>query len=172
MKLNNNYWNRVFLFSAGLFIGTAFCMKWMEADFWVNGEKFTILGLELFYTREKMIRILSSLDTPVRTILSYHLYFDFAFMAGVYPGIAAICMLRGKKTSFLFLKRLLTIVACLQIVAWAFDVIENCYLLSWMQKPLIGNELGLFHCIVGVKWIIALCGIFLLPLSMLVRKKE
>ncbi|MGZ8558979.1 MAG: hypothetical protein ACXWWC_11620 [Chitinophagaceae bacterium] len=172
MKLNNNYWNRVFLFSAGIFIGTAFCMKWMEADFWIKGEKFTILGLELFYTREKMIRILSGLETNVRTILSYHLYFDFAFMAGVYPGIAALCMMAGRNTALLLSKKLLTVMAGLQIAAWACDIIENCYLLSWMQNPLIGNELELFHLIVGVKWLIALCGIFLSLLSMLIRKKE
>ena len=172
MKLNTNYWNRIFLFGAGVFIGTAFCMKWMERDFLIKGEKFSILGLELFYTREKMISIISGLDNHTRKILSYHLYFDFAFMAGVYPGIAALCMMARKKPALLLLKKLLTIVACLQLLAWACDIIENCYLLSWIQKPVIGNDLGLFHFIVGAKWVIVLCGIFLSLLSLLGIKKN
>ena len=172
MKPNTNYWNGIFLFGSGVFIGTAFCMKWMEGDFLIKGEKFSILGLELFYTREKMISIISGLDNHTRTILRYHLYFDFAFMAGVYPGIAALCMMARNKPALLLLKKLLTIVACLQLLAWACDIIENCYLLSWIQKPVIGNDLGLFHFIVGAKWVIVLCGIFLSLLSLLGIKKN
>jgi hypothetical protein len=33
-------------------------MKWMENDLFTNGEKFSILGLELFYPKEKVIGIL------------------------------------------------------------------------------------------------------------------
>ena len=54
MNLSYYRWKRLFLFGLGLFIGTAFCMKWMEDDLLVNNEKFTILGLELFYTKEKL----------------------------------------------------------------------------------------------------------------------
>ena len=119
-----------------------------------------------------MISIISGLDNHTRTILRYHLYFDFAFMAGVYPGIVALCMMARKKPALLLLKKLLTIVACLQLLAWACDIIENCYLLSWIQKPIIGNDLGLFHFIVGAKWVIVLCGIFLSLLSLLGIKKN
>ena len=172
MKPEANHWNRLLLIGAGVFTGTAFCMKWIEGDLLVNGEKFTIIGLELFYTREKMISILSGLDSPAQTILRYHLVFDFAFMAGVYPAIAALCMMARKKTASLLINKLLVIIALLQLLAWAFDIIENCYLLFWIQNPSIANDLGLFHFIVGAKWLIALCGIFLSLLSMLVRKKE
>lgn len=87
MNLSYNRWKSLFLFSVGLFIGTAFCMKWMESDLWAHGKKFTILGLELFYSQEKLADILSTLDIRVKTILQYHLYFDFAFMAATYPGM-------------------------------------------------------------------------------------
>jgi len=170
MKLNNIRWQSLFLFGAGVFIGSAFCMKWMEDDLWANGEEVTILGLELFYPREKMVTIFSGLDTHVRTILRYLLYFDFAFMAGVYPGIISLCMMARKKTASPFLKRLLIIIAWFQLFAWSGDIIENYYLLSWIQEPVIGNELVLYHFIVGTKWVIALSGALLSVPLILIRK--
>ena len=113
MNLNYNHWKRLFLLASGLVIGTAFCMKWMEADFFINGGKFTILGLELFYSKEKLAVILNSIDEHIKTILRYHLVFDFAFMAGVYPAIASLCMIAGEKIKYHKLKITLTIVASL-----------------------------------------------------------
>ncbi len=161
--MNSSYkrWKHLFLFGAGLFTGTAFCMKWMESDFWVNGERFTIMGLELLYPKEKMAGILNGLDHRVKTILRYHLVFDFAFMAGTYPGITALCMMALQKAVSLSFKKMLAIVAWLQLLAWAFDCIENYYLLSWISRPQIGNEFGFYHFIVAAKWVIALTGIVL-----------
>lgn len=158
MNLNDNRWKKLFLFCLGLAAGSAFCMKWMEDDFWVNGEKFTIVGLELFYTKEKVASVMGGLDGHVRTILNYHLYFDFAFMAGVYPGITALCIMAGGKLKAKALKKLLYILAAGQLLAWACDITENLYLLKWVKLPVIGNEFALFHFIVAAKWIIALTG--------------
>jgi len=171
MNLSFKRWKGLFFFSLGLFLGTAFCMKWMENDLWANGEKFTILGLELFYQKEKVISILSSLDTRVRTILQYHLWFDFAFMAGVYPGITSLCMMAREKVMSPIFKRILYLMAWLQLLAWTGDIIENYYLLSWIQKPAIGNEFGGYHFIAGAKWGIALAGVLLSTPFLLRRKK-
>ena len=173
MNLSYNRWKSLFLFGAGVFIGTAFCMKWMEDDLWTNGEKFTILGLELFYPREKVVSILGGLDTRVRTVLRYHLYFDFAFMTGVYPGITSLCMMAREKLSSPLLKRIVYTVAWFQLLAWAGDIVENYYLLSWIQKPVIGNEFRLYHFIVGTKWVIALAGVLLsIPFVLSGKKNE
>jgi hypothetical protein len=146
-------------------------MKWMEVDLRANNEKFSIPGLELFYSKEKVADILNSLDSRVQTILRYHLFFDFVFMAGVYPGITSLCMLaRGKLVSPL-LKRLLFVVAWFQLLAWGFDIIENYYLLSWIQKPEIGGEFRWYHFVVGAKWTIALTGV-LLSVPFLLRHKK
>ena len=107
MKLSYKRWKGLFFFGLGLSLGTAFCMKWMENDLSSGGEKFTIMGLELFYAKEKLISILSNLDTRVRTILQYHLWFDFAFMAGVYPVITSLCMMTREKVISALLKRIL-----------------------------------------------------------------
>ena len=171
MNLSYNQWKKLFLFGLGLFAGTAFCMKWMEDDFLLNGEKFTILDLELFYTKEKVMTVLSGLDEHVKTILSYHLYFDFAFMAGVYPGIAALCMMAREKLIGAVLKKLLFVLAVAQLIALAGDIAENLFLLKWIKHPVIGNEFDSYHFIVIVKWLIALTGVFFSVPLLLFRRK-
>jgi hypothetical protein len=173
MISNYKHWQKLFLFCLGLFAGTAFCMKWMEGDFLLNGEKFTIIGLEISYPKEKVAAILSGVDEHVKTILRYHLSFDFAFMAGVYPGIAALCMMAKEKSVSIKAKRLLSSLAVLQIAAWGCDIFENYCLLNWIKNPVIGNEFGMYHFIVAAKWIIALTGALLaIPLSLKRRKKS
>ena len=170
MNYNHKFWQRLFLFSLGLFAGTAFCMKWMEGDFIQNGQKFTVIGLELTYTKEKVASILAGLDEHVKTILRYHLSFDFVFMAGVYPGIAALCMMAREKSSGKIIRTILFVFAASQLLAWGCDIFENCYLLKWIKNPLIGNEFSCYHFIVAAKWIIALAGA-LLAIPLALRKR-
>jgi len=171
MNIKYNQWQKLFLWCLGLFAGTAFCMKWMESDFLQNGQLFTIIGLEISYSKEKVASILAGLDEQVRTILRYHLNFDFAFMAGVYPGIAALCMMAREKSPGQFLKKILFAFAVLQLIAWGCDIAENYYLLKWIKNPVIGNEFGIYHIIVWVKWIIALTGaVIAIPLALRKRK--
>ena len=174
MKNNITRWTRLFLFCFGLFLAASFAMKWMENDLIYNGEKISIFGLELFYPKEKIIEILSGIDDKVKTILGYHLSFDFIFMAGVYPGIVCLCMMANEKVKSKNLKKILFVLASLQLVAWAFDIAENYYLLKWLKTPVIGGEFGFYHVIVYSKWGIALGGV-LIALSVLVTslfKKE
>lgn len=155
MNFSDKYWKRQFLFCLGIFIAAAFCMKWMEADLLISGEKFTIMGLELFYPEEKVMTILQGLDDRVRTILRYHLHFDFMFMAGVFPGIAALCMLARQRVTAIF-RHLFLILALMQSVAWAGDIYENLSLLRWMKETAAGNEFYRYHVVVVTKWLIAL----------------
>ena len=165
-------WQKLFLFCLGLFAGTAFCMKWMEGDFWENGEKFTIIGMEISYTKEKLAAIFSGLDEPVKTILRYHLSFDFAFMAGVYPGIAALCMMAREKTTQPVVQKTLLVLAFFQIAAWGCDIGENILLLHWIKEPGSITNFGIYHLIVIVKWGIALMGAILaIPLAIRRRKQ-
>ena len=174
MKNDFPRWQRLFLFCLGLFIAGAFAMKWMESDLLYNNEKISIFGLELFYPKEKIIEIFSGINDKVKTVLGYHLSFDFIFMAGCYPGIACLCMMASAKVAGKNLKRILFILAFLQIFGWTFDVIENYYLLKWLKTPLIGDEFGFYHVVVYSKWIIALTGalfaIVILVGSMFKRK--
>ena len=63
MSNNIQGWRKLFLFSLGLFAGTAFCMKWMEKDFLFQGQLFTIIGLEISYSGDRLVEILSGI-TP------------------------------------------------------------------------------------------------------------
>lgn len=171
MSTNYKGWQRLFLFCFGLFAGTAFCMKWMEGDFIQNGQLFTIIGLEISYSKEKVLAILSGLDEPIRVILRYHLYFDFAFMLGVYPGIAALCMMAREKSGSNIARKILLSLALLQVVAFGCDITENSYLLKWIKNPVIGNEFGLYHFIVAAKWMIALLAA-LIAIPMVCTKRK
>jgi hypothetical protein len=76
-------------------------------------------------------------------------------MAGCYPGITCLCMMGSAKVNINW-KRILFILAFLQIFGWTFDVIENYYLLKWLKNPVMGDEFGFYHVVVYSKWAIAL----------------
>lgn len=159
-------WRNLFLFCLGLFTGTAFCMKWMESDFIYNDSIFTIIGLEATYSKEKVVTILSGIDEHVKKILLYHLYFDFSFMAGVYPGIASLCMMARSKITKIAIGNLLLALAIFQLIAWGCDIAENLFLLNWVNNPQVGNDFMIYHTVVFAKWIIALTGAMVaIPLS-------
>jgi len=168
MKNDFSRWQRLLLFCFGLFIAGAFAMKWMESDLLYNNEKISIFGLELFYPKEKIIDIFSGINDKVRTILGYHLSFDFIFMAGCYPGIACLCMMARMEIGRKSIKSILFILAFLQIFGWTFDVIENFYLLKWLKNPVVGDEFGFYHVVVYSKWTIALLAA-VFSISILVR---
>jgi hypothetical protein len=173
--VNRQYqrWKKLLLFSIGLAIASGFCMKWIESELWYGQEKISIIGLELFYPKEKVTEILAGVSEHVRITLRFHLVFDYAFMAGVYPGIASLCMMAGMKIASAWLKNGLFILAWLQLPAWVCDVWENYYLLAWLNKPEIGNEFLLFHFVSIVKWILALTGALVsIPLFIMYRRKR
>ncbi len=174
MSTNNKGWQRLFIFCFGLFAGTAFCMKWMESDFIYNEKLFTIIGLEVTYPKEKVAAILGGLNGPVRRSLEYHLYFDFAFMLGVYPGILALCMMARNKSANRKLRLFLSTLAIGQFIAFFCDIAENWFLLQWLEVPKIGGEFAIFHILVYTKWILALSGaVIAIPLAIRrVRKKN
>ena len=156
MTMSYKDWKNLFLLCLGLFVGTAICMKWLESEFVVNGSVFTIIGLEITYPKDQVAAIFKGLDEPARSLLRFQLLFDFAFMAGVYPGIAALCMMAVQKSRKPLFRQLLLTLAALQAVAWACDIIENVYLLKWLRIPDTISDFGFYHIVVWVKWILAL----------------
>lgn len=158
MILNYKQWKTVFLVCLGITVGTAFCMKWLEPDFLHNGKLFTIIGLEIAYPKEKIIEIFAGITPAVKSVVGYHLAFDFAFMAGVYPGIAALCMMAREKRMNKLVMKILLAAAILQIIALGCDIMENIYLLNWLETRVIGNEFSFFHWVVAIKWLLAISG--------------
>jgi hypothetical protein len=164
-------WQKLFLFCLGLSIAATFCMKWMEGDLLVKGEKFTVIGLEVSYPKEKITAIFQSVDPLVTRVLKYHLTFDFIFMPGVFLGILSLCMMARIRTGNPILKKWLLAMAILQLIAWGFDITENCFLFTWLKNPVIGNEFTIYHAVVYAKWLIALLGI-LAAVSVLITSRK
>src|SRR4051794_40480069 len=97
MRAAYQRWQKLFLFSFGITIASSFIMQWLAGDFWLGDEKFSILGLELFYSKKEVIKVLTEIQLPARIALNYQLIFDFVFMVGVYPAIASLCMMAREK---------------------------------------------------------------------------
>ncbi len=152
-------WKKLFYFCFGLFLTSLFCMKWMEDEFISNGKLFTILDLELYLDKEGLSKTLAGLNEKARTIVGYHLHFDFFFMAGVFPGIASICMLVRERVNKSLIRNVLFALASLQLAAWSFDIYENLHLIKWLKHPETIDGIGFFHLLVKLKFIIAIIGI-------------
>ncbi len=172
MQTSYTRWRNLFLFCLGIAISTAFIMEWLAGDFWLDDEKFSIIGLELFYSKKEVLSVLTQIKQPAKIALNYQLIFDFVCMAGFYPCIASLCMLVREKITGKILSNILFALAVLQPIAWIFDIVENSYLLKWLSDPDIGDEFTVYHNIVALKWLIALAGILLACFSLLLRKQK
>lgn len=172
MQHSYKFWQKLFLFCLGLFLASAFCMKWIEPGFVYNGKTFTMIGLEVSYSQSEVINIFSSIDNHVKSLVTFHLTFDFVFMAGVYPGIAALCMMGRLKASGRRMKSLLFAMALLQGAAWLCDIAENSFLLHWVKSPAATGSFAVYHLIVWTKWILALSSVFLAVTQALRRNKQ
>ena len=98
MTANVVNWKKLFWFCFGLTLASAFCMKWIEGDFISNGKLFSIMDLELRLDKDGLTKLFAGMDDKARTILDYHLHFDFFFMAGVFfPVRLLFVWLQGKR---------------------------------------------------------------------------
>jgi hypothetical protein len=172
MISNTKRWTNLFLFCAGLALAAGFCMKWIEPGFRIDGKLFTILELEFHPDIAHVDGLFRAMDPYVRSQLHQHLVYDYAFMAGVYPGIAALCMLAANRFDGRGWKRLLVMLAVLQLFAWGFDMAENYFLLKWLKAGKVGIEFRFFHLIVYSKWVLALSGFFAAILIIIFRRRK
>jgi hypothetical protein len=165
-------WQKLFLFCLGIAVASTFIMEWLATDFWIDDKKFSILDLELFDSKVAIVNTLTAIKPAVKIALNYQLIFDFVFMAGIYPAIAALCMMVREKINAVPAKSVLFALAMLQPVAWAFDVTENYFLLKWMDAPQIGDEFSTYRNVVIAKWLIALTGVIAALVVLLFRKEK
>ena len=172
MVLSQKQWRKTFIFCLGLFLGTAFCMKWLETMFYYKGELFTIIGLEIVYPAPRVMDILYLSDITVITLLKSHLYFDFAFMIGAYGGIASLLMMARNRINHSLFRKILLFLAFAQLIAWGCDVVENLYLLDWIKnKSDVRPAFSTYHWVVVIIWVLALGGAILsIPVVLLKRK--
>ena len=93
-------------------------------------------------------------------------------MAGVYPGIASLCMLALTKKTLPLIKKILLVAAYLQLLAWGCDIAENYFLLKWIITPEISAEFKFYQFAVIAKWIIALAGVIIAVPMVIFNKRK
>jgi hypothetical protein len=151
-------------------------MKWVESDFVNKGKTFSIMDLELGLDKLELRQLFQAFDDKTKTIVSYHLHFDFLFMAGVFPGIASICMLTWEKIASerKSLRSILFVLAALQLAAWGFDIYENTALIKWLNNPasIDNDNIELYHFLVRSKFIIAFAGVIATAIAFLFFRKN
>jgi len=174
MSANVSSWKKLFYFCLGLFLASAFCMKWMEPEFISRGKMFSIMDLELYLGKDELQQLLLNLDDKTSTIVNYHLHFDFLFMAGVFPGIACLCMLTRARIQKerRSIRSILFVMASLQLFAWSFDIYENTHLLKWLKHPDLIDNIGLYHALVRSKFVLAFSGVIIAGLAFLTSLKK
>lgn len=163
-------WKRLFYFCFGLLLASGFCLKWIEDGFISNGKLFTIFDLELFLDKADLEKIFRGMELNAKMIVDNHLHFDFFFMAGVFPGIASICMLVRERVKKSIIRNVLFALASLQLAAWSFDIYENLHLIKWLKNPETIDGIGFFHLLVKLKFIIAITGILVSAIAFLFYK--
>jgi len=144
----------------------------MESEFISNGKLFTIIDLELNLDRRALINLLSSLDDKTKTIVGYHLHFDFLFMAGVFPGLACLCMMAREITGNKLVQSLLLLFGFLQFFAWGFDIYENLNLIKWLNAPATVDGIDLFHLLVRLKFLFAFVALLVSLVTFLFFRKK
>jgi hypothetical protein len=131
------------------------------------------MDLELYLNKADLGKLLTGLGDKTRTIVGYHLHFDFLFMAGVFPGLACICMMVRERTGNKLMQSLLLLFATLQFFAWGFDIYENLHLIKWLNDPASVDGVDFYHLLVRLKFIFAI-GALLAALAAIIffRKKS
>jgi len=176
MTANVFNWKKMFWFCLGLALASGFCMKWIEDGFISNGKLFSIFCLELYLDKQGLAELFAGMKDNAKTILDYHLHFDFFFMAGVFPGTAAICMLTRERIEKKkkMIRSVLFTIAALQLAAWGFDIYENLHLIKWMKNPATIDNVGFYHLLVRLKFIIIISGVAMAAIAFIffrTRKK-
>ncbi len=152
----------IFLFLLLLTAASSWMMNKIAQNFYLNDNsqsRFTITDLELSENKAVLQQKISKMDTFVKQKVALHLKVDYVFMISCYLGVALICLIASSKTDNATLKSVLMVLGYLQIVAWAFDIIENIFLSKWLYDQDFSINFGLFKTMVRAKFLLAVTGL-------------
>lgn len=123
--------------------------------------KFSILDLEFPASAQELATIVKDIfklpgDLLKKTLkaLKTHLYLDFIFMPALYISIFIFSMNVAMKMIY-FGHKLFGILAWLQLVSWACDIVENIYLLNKLRPDAVVSKPAIekgFAILEIVKW--------------------
>lgn len=151
-------------FTTGLFLLIGFVMRVQGSRFCtldVVVRKFSIMDLEFPSSPREITNIINGIyglpeekGTKTLRFLRAQLYTDFLFMPAAYGSIFIACIKVAEKMSSVG-HGLFLVLAWLQVIAWALDVIENIYLLKKTQPNAIPSKRGAhksYQWVVTSKW--------------------
>ena len=152
----------IFMFLLLLTAVSSWMMNKIAQDFYLNDtshSRFTITDLEFSKSKGVLQQKISKMDIFVKQKVALHLKVDYVFMISCYIGVAFICFIASSKTDSASLKSVLMILGYLQLVAWAFDIIENLLLSKWLYNQDFSINFGLFKTMVRAKFLLAITGL-------------
>lgn len=122
---------------------------------------FSIMQLELPKDAMHLQQTLGAFHQyEVTDTVNTHLWVDFLFMLGAYPGIA-VWLLWLRRGSNKNLSRLLAIVAASQLIPLVLDIIENSHLLTAIEGDSLDIPVNTLKNMVYCKFVIAYSGVTL-----------
>lgn len=168
-----NWW-LLFIAALVIFLVTGVWLNKLAQKFFIEpgGIKFNIMDLELPASETSFYNLIGAMNEKVKTAVRRHLWVDFLFMAGAYPGIALLCLKASAKMEYAG-KWIFLALAVLQIISWLFDILENRFLLRRVNKPVTllpppieegSKSFRSYQFVVKTKFVIALtaavCSLF------------
>jgi hypothetical protein len=160
----------IFMFLLLLTATSSWMMNKIAQNFYLNDNahsRFTITDLELSKNKIVLQQKIGKMDAFVKQKVALHLKIDYVFMISCYIGVALICFIASSKTDNVTLKSVLMILGYLQIIAWAFDIIENLLLTKWLDNQDFSVNFGLFKTMVRAKFLLAVTGLAMGLLALL-----
>jgi len=162
-------WN-FFLVCFGVMLITSAVMSALARSFFTMGTSkkgFSMFDLELPSSAISTQHLLSGIDqlggeaVKVKKALRGQLYVDFLFMPATYLGILFLCHKVAEKAGPIG-GPVFYALACLQLICWLCDIIENCVLLSFIKRPRPYSNFGFFawNIMESTKWGGSLVGFF------------
>jgi hypothetical protein len=157
-------------------------MSWLAKDFKYPADKhFSIMALELPADSASLTDMITNITPATRQSVLKQLNADYIFMPGCYLAILVLCLIAirhitninslkkdlQKLQSGAAWKKILMVLALLQLAAWGLDVWENAQIEQWLLTSSVNNDIGFFKAKVYIKFAIAFAGFFTAALLML-----
>jgi hypothetical protein len=158
-----------------IFLAATAWMSRIARDFKLkDNSNFSIMDLELPASAGAVQEKMADFLPGTRQAVLKQLNADYVFMAGCYPGILVLCLIALRRIATINSlqkdlqqkitgggwKKLLAVLAILQLFAWGLDVWENAQIEQWLNTNMVNNNIAFFKARVYAKFAFALAGFF------------
>ncbi|MFT3681363.1 MAG: hypothetical protein QM791_13885 [Ferruginibacter sp.] len=156
-------------------IVTTIWMMLIAKDFVLNnGSSFSIMTLELPHDNGETEALIASMPATTKNAVAKQLNVDYIFMVSTYIGILLLCLIAIRRIKDINTlrkqinlppggngwKKLLLILAVLQLLPWVLDIWENARIEQWLQTGSLHENIPFFTARTYLKFGIAFAGFF------------